>query len=230
MAMDLGTMSLEDMASAINAAATAAGSAVSASVVSEIHGRGGETTYRLDISGTTSFSDANGILETLGILEAGRSEVAQEVSSTTAFTDGDASTVATGATILQNLWLNGAGAGVQVGRHADPHWNPWRRNHFHKEPTRWPPADTLQDMVDALNSATDGFQAGDRTATASVSAEGRLVVTDDQGGGSWLALDIVAHNEGGGTLDFGSFATTRRAGPGRSPPARTPSWRWTERT
>lgn len=205
--VDLQTMSLDDIAAAINTAASGAGSAVTATVIGETQEDGNET-YYLDINGTTAFSDANGILETLGILEAGRSEVAQEISAGMAFTDGDASTVASGTTLLQNLWVKGSGAGVQVGDTLTFNGTRGDGSSFTKSHTV-AAGDTLQDVVDVLNSATDGFKAGDRTATASISAEGRLMVTDDQSGGSWLSLAIVAHNEGGGTLDMGSFSVTQ---------------------
>src|SRR5690606_32189991 len=65
---------------------------------------------------------------------------------------------------------------------------------------------TLDDLVARLNQA-DAFQGGGRTATASL-VDGRIVVQDDAGGESRLALTVVAHNEGGGTLDFGTFAVT----------------------
>ena len=44
--------------------------------VVEAENDAGDTVRRLKISNTTSFTDANGILETLGVLEAGRSAVA----------------------------------------------------------------------------------------------------------------------------------------------------------
>src|SRR5690606_34593682 len=68
-AIDLSTMSLDDIAAAINSAAADAGSGVHAAVVTEEVD--GEALYRLDIRGTTSFVDANRILESLGVLEGG---------------------------------------------------------------------------------------------------------------------------------------------------------------
>jgi flagellar hook-associated protein 2 len=205
--LDLAALSLDDIASAINTAAGGAGSSVTATVVGETQEDGSQA-YKLDINGTTSFTDANGILETLGILEAGRSDVAQAISSGSSFTDGDATTVASASTRLVNLWLNGAGTGVQAGDTLTLSGTRGDGTTFSKT-FAVGANDDLQGVVDALNSATDGFQVGDRTATASISAEGRLIVTDDQDGGSWLALDIVAHNEGGGTLDFGDFSVTQ---------------------
>src|SRR5690606_19894981 len=106
-ALDLSTMSLDDVAAAINAAASAAGSGITASVVAEA-GEGGETGWRLVIDGTTSFTDSGSrILEALGILEGGRSGVAQVLTGGQLLAGGAA---ATGATRIVDLDA-GAAAG-----------------------------------------------------------------------------------------------------------------------
>ena len=61
----------------------------------------------------------------------------------------------------------------------------------------------MDELLTELNAA-DAF---DNAVTASVSG-GQIVLEDTTGGSSQLALSIVAHNEGGGTLDFGDFSTT----------------------
>jgi len=205
--IDLSSMSLSDIAEAINTAAAGAGSSVSASVLTE-EGEGGNLVHRLDMDGTTSFTDANNILETLGILEAGRGTVAQEIQSGNAFTDGDASTAATASTSLASLWLNGASAGVSAGDTLSMSGTRGDGSTFTKTYTVGA-SDTLQDVLDALNSASDGFGAGTRPATASVDGEGRLAISDGTGGYSRLDLSITAHNQGGGTLDFGEFSVSR---------------------
>jgi len=206
-ALDLSSMSLEDVASAINTAASGAGSSVSAQVTSQT-GSDGATTYALDIDGTTSFADSSGILETLGVLERGRSAVAQEVSLESALTAGDGTTAANGSTLLSDLWVEGSTAGVQVGDTLDFTGTRGDGSSFTKTFTVGA-GDTLSEVLASLNSATDGFQAGSRTATASIS-DGQLVVTDDQSGSSRLALSVVAHNEGGGTLDFGNMSVSQK--------------------
>lgn len=204
--LDLSSMSLSDIASAINTAAATAGSAVTASVVSETDDDGA-VSFHLDIDGTTSFTDANGILETLGILEGGRGDVSQVIQSASAFTDGDASTTATASTLLSDLWVDGASASVSVGDTLSLSGTRGDGTTFTKTYTVGA-GDTLQNLLDELNSATDGYGYGDRTATASIGAGGNLVVTDSQGGSSRLALSVVANNEGGGTLDFGDMSVS----------------------
>jgi flagellar hook-associated protein 2 len=187
--LDLATMSLDDVAAAINDAAATAGSAVTATVV--VDGAGS----RLDIRGTTSFTDDNRILEGLGILQGGRGAVAQAVRSSALSDGGGAASLNTSLTSLgaqanDTLTLSGTrGDGTT----------------FSIEYTIGA-GDTVETLLARLNSSVDGFQAGTRTATASI-VDGRIVVTDDAGGDSRLALTIVAHNENGGTLDFGDFTT-----------------------
>jgi flagellar hook-associated protein 2 len=208
--LDLSSMSLSDIAQAINEAAMAQGTGVSASVIQEEDDQG-NAAYRLDITGAGSFGDTDRILEALGVLEGGRGGVAQQVQGN-AFTNGDATTTATGTTKLKNLWSGGSPTNVTedldtltlVGTRGDG-------STFSKTYTIGK-SDDLQDLVDALNDATDAFGAGSRTATASISADGRLVVTDDLTGDSDLGLTIVANNEGGGSLDFGDFDISRRGG------------------
>ncbi|MEQ9401856.1 MAG: flagellar filament capping protein FliD [Longimicrobiales bacterium] len=201
--VDLANDSLDDIASAINTAALGAGSAVTAAVVSETDADG-DTIRRLDISGTTSFTDNGGILETLGVLEGGRGAVQHQVQGA-AFTAGDAVTPATGATLLTDLW-QGTSESVQVGDTLSIGGTRGDGSTFTKTFTVGA-GSTYQDLVDAVNDGTDAFGAGSRTATASIDASGRLLVTDDTGGDSRLSLSIVANNEGGGTLDFGDFST-----------------------
>lgn len=202
--IDLTNDSLADIASAINTAAGLASSLVTAAVVEETDADK-NTFKRLDISATTSFTDTNRILETLGVLKAGRASVTQKIQGAV-FTDGDASTVATGSTLLTNLWNGGSSEGVAVsdtltltGTHGDG-------TTFTKTFTV-AGGSTYQNLIDSLNSASDAFGLGSRTATASIDASGRLIVTDGTGGDSRLALSIVANNQGGGTLDFGDFST-----------------------
>ncbi len=201
--VDLSADSLTDIATAINAAAAAASSSISAQVVEETDADG-NTVKRLDVSGTTSFTDTNRILETLGVLRAGRSAVAHKVQANV-LTDGDAGTAATGGTLLVNLWAGGSAAGVTSGDTLTVNGTRGDGVTFTKTFVVGA-LSTYQDLVDSLNSATDGFKVGTRTATASIAADGRIAVTDDVTGDSRLALGIIGNNEGGGTLDFGDFA------------------------
>ncbi len=204
--IDLANDSLDDVAASITTAAGIAGSAITAEVISET-ADDGTTTRRLDLSGTTAFSDTNGILETLGVVERGRGAVSQTVTAN-AFTDGDASTPATGSTLLTDFWASGgASEAVADGDSLTISGTRGDGSVFTKT-FNVTSTSTYQDLVDSLNDASDAFGSGSRTATVSIDSSGALVVTDDTGGDSRLALSIVANNEGGGTLDFGSVATS----------------------
>lgn len=203
-AIDLSSDSLTDIADAINTAAGIAGSPIDAQVVVETDASGGSV-RRIDIGNTTSFVDTNGILETLGIVAGGRGAVTQQVQGA-AFTDGDAVTAATGSTLLSDLWVDGASASVQVGDTLALGGTRGDGSTFTKTFTVGA-SDTYQDLVDSLNSASDGYGFGTSTATASI-VGGQVTVTDDIGGSSRLSLSIISNNEGGGSLDFGDFTTT----------------------
>ena len=193
--LDLNVMSLDDIAIEINNAATAAGRAVTASVIDD------GSSKRLDIRNTTSFTDSGRTLEALGILVGGRGSEAQVIES--AALEAGAGTPATASTKLTALWSQGIAAGAKNGDTLTITGTRGDGSSFSFGYTIGA-NDTLQDLADRINSSADGYQAGSRTATASV-ANGRLIVTDDAGGGSRLDLRIVAHNEGGGSLDFGTF-------------------------
>lgn len=193
--IDLSTDSLSDIAARINAAAGAAGSGISARVVEESIDNG--SVQRLEVSGTTSYGDADRILEVLGVVQGGRSAVAQQVRSTMGLAAGGAAAESSTRFVdLDSGPVVGDTLSVR-GTRADGSTFSFD---FTIEGTT-----TIQDLLDRLNDEQSGFRAGDRTALATIDAEGRIVVTDDVGGESQLALSIVAHNEGGGTLDFGRF-------------------------
>ena len=203
-AIDLTADSLDTIALAINNAASAAGKGFRAVVVDDA--ASGTTMKRLEIKGTTSFADSGHVLEALGVLAAGRGAIAQVVQGA-ALTAGDATTPATAATALSSLWSGGTAAGVQAGDTLTINGTRGDGSAFAFTYTAGA-GDTLQNVLDRLNDPTDGLKAGARTATASIGADGSIVVTDDTGGASRLSLSIVAHNEGGGALDIGAIATS----------------------
>ncbi|NJD20134.1 MAG: hypothetical protein FIA95_12735 [Gemmatimonadetes bacterium] len=202
-AVDLATDTLQDIADASNAAS--AGGGISAAVV-PVTDASGRTSWRLDISGTTSFSDSGHVLEALGVEEGGRSAVAQSVAGA-ALTGPDGVTPGTAGTLLVDVWSAGSDAHVQAGDTLTLAGTRGDGSTFQKTFTVGA-GSTYGDLVSALNSAADGFGAGARPALAAIGTDGALSVTDGTAGDSRLSLSITAHNEGGGRLDLGAFGTT----------------------
>jgi flagellar hook-associated protein 2 len=175
---------------------------VSASVASETVD--GTTSYYLDVRGTTSFVDSGRVLELLGLVEGGRSSVAQQIRGDV-LTAGDASTPAASTTLLSGLWNGGIASGVMAG---DTLTIAGTRGDGSTVALSYTVAggDTVQALLDKLNNTTDGFgKTGSQTAAATIDATGSIRLTDSVAGDSRLALSIVTHNEGGGRLDVGTF-------------------------
>jgi flagellar hook-associated protein 2 len=199
-AIDLGSDSLTTVASKLSAL-----TGVTATV--QTHTSGATPTYYLDVRGTTSFVDQSSTLELLGIVQGGRSAVAQSLHGDV-LTNGDGTTAATAATQLGNLWHGGAASNAQAG---DTLTVTGTRGDGTAVTLTYTVqnGDTLQDLLAALNNATNGFGAGTRPAIASIDGLGRLHLADGTAGDSALSLSIVAHNEGGGSLDLGAFAVAQ---------------------
>lgn len=94
-AINLSTMSLTDIKTAIN---TAAPTGASASVISETIDN--TTYYRMQIDGTQTFSDTKNILNTLGVLDRGSANVSGKVSGVSMTSNG---TSITAATVLKDI-------------------------------------------------------------------------------------------------------------------------------
>ena len=195
-ALDLSTQSLQDVADAINTASAGAGSRISAQVDTRSDGR-----VELLIRGTTDVEDDGGVLEALGVVGRSREPEARRLEGA-AFTSG--AVAATAGTLLADLdGFDGLAAGTTAGDTLTVQGVRGDGTTF-QTTLALTGTTTLQDVLDTLNDANN-FGGGTRTATASLSAEGRIVLTDDTAGSSQLALSLVAHNEGGGTLSPGSF-------------------------
>ena len=194
-AIDLSTDTLTDIKNAIQ---TAMPTGVTASI--ETTTEDDETSrFTLKIAGTNTFTDDNNILQTLGILVGSnvRGTTAQVVTgSETNTTDG--STAITSTTDFGDIF----GAGVQnsdtisiSGTDRDGNSVASTFTITNKNST------DINDLLTAIESVFGGG------VTASVSA-GQIVVTDDTAGASSLSLTLTENNEGGGSLNFGSFSTT----------------------
>lgn len=195
--LDLSTQSLDDVAAAINAASSSAGSRVAASVESGVGGS------RLVLRGATDVEDEGGVLEALGVLARGREPVARRIEGSALTAGGSIAT--TGTRLAELDGFDGLPAGTGPGDTLTLSGVRGDGSTF-STTLALDAGTTIQDVLDALN---DAYGAGGRPATASLSAGGRIVVEDGGTGASELALSVTAHNQGGGTLSPGDFSVSR---------------------
>ena len=204
-AIDLATDSLVDIANAINGA-----TGLSASVVTEENDEG-DSVYRIDVSGSTTFTDTNNILQALGFVEHGFSDIAEIHSSDTALqsTSAAGGGAITGATTFDEINTGGDASDVTNGdtisiSGTDHDGNTVSGTFIISDISTTTISEFLTEIettfggsgsVDAyISDGTDGFTAG------------TLVVEDQVSGDSQLSVNITSNNEGGGSLDFGTVS------------------------
>jgi flagellar hook-associated protein 2 len=203
--VDFSTDSLASIAAKINAAS---GIATSASVVTETVG--GRSFSRLQTSLAVEADTGGGAaasartLAVLGLTKAGRGSVAQVVKSANTFTDA-ADANAGAATLLTDLKAAGQSLGISSG---DVITLSGKRGDGTtvSQTITVGVGTTMADLLSNANSATTGFGAGSRTATASLS-NGKLALTDGTAGDSQLALSISVAKGSGSTISLGAFST-----------------------
>lgn len=195
--IDLSSQSLQDIKAAIDAAAP---TGVTTSVVSETDDSG-TTVFRLQIDGTTVFSDQNNVLEALGVLQ-GSSEVDPAVARVLTSNVGnttDGSTAMDADTRFGDIFGAGVSNGDTIsisGTDRDGNAVSGSFEITNINSTR------VQELLDEIRSVF-----GD-AATATMDDSGRIVITDDVSGESVLSVNLSANNEGGGTLNLGAMGVT----------------------
>ena len=202
---DLSTDSIADIVARINAAGG------SASVESEQYGN--ETRYRIatdgNVSAVSGDAGSQAVIDALGMTAGTTGTVRQSVKSA-AYTDS-ANAIATSATLLAGLKVDGASAGLAVG-------DAINIRGLRGDGTAVTiglvvgASDTMQTLLDKINDATSGFAAGARPAGATLGADGRLRLIDGTGGSSRLSLTLgVTHSDGSsGSLGATSVAIAGR--------------------
>lgn len=203
--IDLSSESLSDIASNIDAL-----SGISATVVSETDDDG-TVSYRLDISGTSSFSDSNHVLEILGVVEGDRTSLNEMHAGSVANTKTSAA--GGGAITNSTLWseINTGSDSNNVAVNDTITITGKKRDGTAVSATF-----TISDVNQALNASGGFLETIENTfgTTATIDAyisdgsdghtAGQLVVKDLTAGDSLLEVNIYTNNEGGGTLDFGT--------------------------
>jgi flagellar hook-associated protein 2 len=201
--IDLSAESITTIAQNIDAL-----TGVSASVVSETVD--GETRYRIDISGTTSFTDSGNVLQTLGILEGTYGTVSEiHTGDEVNWADETQSNEITDATAWEDIY-DGDGNNREVVNNDTITISGTGHDGSTVSGTF-----TITDKTVAIDDAgnsfltaiEDAFTAAGSNVSASI-VDGAIKITDNDSGDSQVSLSLICNNEGGGTLNFGEISMT----------------------
>ena len=190
--IDLANDSLEDIKTAIDSAAPT-GVTTSIEEVTE----DGATSYKLRISGTTTFADDNNVLQALGVLQGGMNAIA-EVQSGSVDNTTDGVTAITASTTFADIYGANVANNDTITISGTNHDGDSVSDTFTISNAN---SDTVQSFLNAIETAF-----GD--VTASIDGNGGLVITGSQAGASSLTVNLQENNEGGGSLNFGTISAT----------------------
>ena len=149
--------------------------------------------------------DANSarILSLLGLTQPGQSSVAQVLTDTSAWTDGGGA--ATTTTALSSLSVGGVALSLAAGDTIQI--NGLRGDGVAVSTSLvLDGTETIDTLLAKLNDAS-AFGAVTRSATASLSADGELVLTDGTAGGSQLSLSLSVKRASGAIASLGQMTT-----------------------
>ena len=191
-AIDLSTDSLQSIRDTINSNANLQSLGVSASIVSETDS--GTTQYRIQINGTQSLTDTDNILQTLGFLKLGHSDVTGLAGSTGNTVNGKTITEDTLLIDIDgyNTWTSGDTITIQGTDHGGSAVGPvsFTVN----------ASSTVGDLLQAVETAFGG------NISAYVDGNGAIVVEDQLSGASGLTLTLTSNlADANSVLDFGAF-------------------------
>lgn len=203
--INLAQDSLTDIAAEINTESTNQSKKVTASVVSTPEN--GVTTYRLKIENTTSYTDVDNVLQTLGLLKGDQGDVDEVHHGAEAlYSDAEATTPIVAGTAW-NAVRDSDGTLCDVVNDDEILIKGTKH-----DGTTVDTSFTILDITKAINDASNNFLEAIENAfgdvTAEIDAAGKIKITDDQTGDSQLSVTLVCQNEGGGTLDFGTISAT----------------------
>lgn len=193
--IDLSTDSLQSIRDAINANAALQTKGVSASITSDTSSD--DTAYSLQIDGTQSFVDTDNILQSLGILRQGHTDVTGVTGATANTKSGSAITADTLLTNIDgyNTWTSGDDVSISGTDHDGNAVGPTAFTITENS--------TMGDLLSAIETA----YAGD--VNAYVDGQGSIVVEDSRSGTSSLAMDLSSTiADSNSILGFGAFGSS----------------------
>ena len=189
--LDLSTDTLDDIASKINTAWQNAGNTGN---IAEVLQDG--SNYYLRIYSTNLVDDSN-VLETLGVLTSQQGSVAEVHQNDTALTSGGSPVTSSTLITAIDTATGTPKDGETITISGTDHDGNAVQSTF--------TITTTSTVGDLLTSIETAFNSN---VTAAVTADGYLTVTDNLAGGSQLSIQLLANNEQGGGLNFGSFSAT----------------------
>ena len=194
-AIDLSVDSIEDIKTAINAAAI---TGVSASVVTDTSGN--TTTYKLQIDGSQNFVDSQNILETLGVVQNGQSAVQGTTSGNSMTVNGEYITPDSLITDIDGYNQFTAGDEISLGGSSTDHSG----NTVSGDILTITANTTIQDLLDAIESAYETYDGNE--VSAYVTSTGKIEVSDLETGASNLVVDLQSTiTDSNSSLDWGTF-------------------------
>ncbi|MBN1626769.1 MAG: flagellar filament capping protein FliD [Deltaproteobacteria bacterium] len=188
--IDLSADSLESIKTNINTTLTG----VSASIVTNTED--GETTYALQIDGTQTFVDDQNILEAIGILTNGVSDVQGVTSSNEMTTNGDAITASALLTDIDGYYSWTSGDSITISGNGHTASTPV------SDTFSITASSTVQDLLDQIKSAF--FDDTGDNISLRITSDGTIEVEDLETGTSSLSLTLSS-GVTDGTLDWGTF-------------------------
>jgi flagellar hook-associated protein 2 len=194
-AIDLSVDSLDDIKTKIDSL-----SGVSASIVTNTED--GNTTYTIQIDGTQTFTDSQNILQSLGIVAGGISDVQGTVSLNKMTSNGS---VLSSSSLLANIdgygsWTSGDSISISGLDHSG--------NSISSSFTITS-SSTVQNLLEAVRTA---FSANGNNVSARITSDGKIEVDDLMTGTSSLTVTLNSTITDG-SLDwgtFGSLSTSRK--------------------
>lgn len=194
--IDLSSDSIEDIKTAINNAAI---TGVSASIVTDTSDS--TTTYMLQIDGSQDFVDAQNILETLGIIHNGVSEVQGSTSGNSMTENGEYITSSSLITDIDGYNEFTSGDKVSLGATSTDHSG----NDVSGDILTITENTTVQDLLDAIETA---YEANGDEVSVSLTSTGKVEVSDLEDGASSLVVDLQSTiDDSYSSLDWGTFTT-----------------------
>ena len=199
---DLSVDSLTTVVARINAAGG------QASIKTEANGGG--SLYSLVVSdnvqAVTGNSASAAVISALGLTAGGRSSVQQTIA--TAVLTGNGGALASENTKLTNLSVAGVSANISAGDAVNIRGTRGDGTVVSVGITVGS-NDTVQTLLDKINSAPSAFGGGTRTATASLGTDGKIRLTDGTGGESKLTFSMDVTKADGTSGTMGTTSTER---------------------